>query len=34
VDYSGSSTRLGPGDYPNIGTSHGFNDIVSSIRVR
>jgi hypothetical protein len=34
VDYSGNSTRLGPGDYPNIGTSHGFNDIVSSIRVR
>ena len=25
---------LPPGDYPNIGTSHSFNDVVSSIQVR
>jgi len=34
VGYSGSSMRLGPGDYPNISTSHGFSDVVSSISVR
>ncbi len=31
---SGGSIDLAPGDYPNIGRSHGFNDVVSAVQVR
>jgi hypothetical protein len=34
LNYMGGKIDLPPGDYPNIGTSHGFNDVVSSIKVR
>jgi hypothetical protein len=34
VDFLGGKIDLPPGEYPNIGTSHGFNDVVSSIKVR
>ncbi len=33
IDYRGGGIELPPGDYPNIGNSHGFNDVVSSIMV-
>jgi hypothetical protein len=33
VGFFGGSINLAPGDYPNIGASHGFNDIISSIQV-
>jgi hypothetical protein len=31
VNFAGGSIQLAPGDYPNIGASHGFNDVVSSV---
>ena len=34
VNYLGGHIELGPGNYPHIGTSHGFNDIISSIKLR
>ena len=34
VNYMGGSIQLDPGDYPNIGVSHGFNDVVSGIRFK
>lgn len=34
VNYMGGEVALDPGDYPNIGVSHGFNDVVSSVKVR
>jgi hypothetical protein len=34
VGFLGGSIQLDPGDFPNIGASHGFNDVVSSIKVR
>jgi len=34
LDFRNGEIDLPPGDYPNIGTSHGFNDVVSSIQVR
>lgn len=33
-NYQGGMVELGVGDYPNIGASHGFNDVISSIKVR
>jgi hypothetical protein len=33
-NYVGGEIDLPPGNYPNIGASHGFNDVVSSIKVR
>lgn len=32
-NYMGGKIDLPPGTYPNIGASHGFNDVVSSIKV-
>lgn len=32
-NYMGGMIDLVPGNYPNIGTSHGFNDVISSIKV-
>jgi len=34
VNYRGGYVELDVGNYPNIGTSHGFNDVVSSIKIR
>jgi len=34
VNYRGGHIELDIGNYPNIGTSHGFNDVVSSVRIR
>lgn len=34
LNFTGGKIDLPPGDYPNIGASHGFNDVVSSIKVR
>lgn len=34
VNYRGGSIELDVGSYPNIGTTHGFNDVLSSIKVR
>lgn len=34
INFLGGKIDLPPGDYPNIGASHGFNDVVSSIKVR
>lgn len=33
VNFLGGKIDLAPGDYPNLITSHGFNDVASSIRV-
>jgi len=32
-NYMGGMIELAPGSYPNIGTSFGFNDVISSIKV-
>lgn len=32
INFGGGGIQLGPGDYKNIGSSHGFNDAVSSIK--
>lgn len=34
INYRGRSISLNVGNYPNIGASHGFNDVISSIKVR
>ena len=34
VNYRGGKIELEVGNYSNIGTSHGFNDVLSSIKVR
>jgi len=34
VNHLGGEIPLPVGNYPNIGTSHGFNDVVSSIKVK
>lgn len=34
VNYMGGYIELGVGNYPNIGVSHGFNDVVSSVKIR
>jgi len=34
ANFGGGKIDLPPGSYPNIGASHGFNDAVSSIKVR
>jgi hypothetical protein len=34
INFLGGKVDLPPGDYANIGTSHGFNDVVSSVKVR
>src|SRR5262249_30826046 len=33
ITYLGGKIDLPPGDYPDIGASHGFNDVVSSVKV-
>jgi Beta/Gamma crystallin len=33
ANYLGGSISLPPGNYPNIGASHAFNDVVSSVQV-
>lgn len=32
INFMGGGIRLGPGNYSNIGSSHGFNDVLSSVK--